>query len=72
MRDKPAVTAPHEPRTCVECGEPFTLTDGERQWIVRKGLHLPKRCAPCRARRQREREQERKGLPAGTLSGTTN
>jgi hypothetical protein len=63
MNDQPGATpAPGEARTCVDCGATFRLSAGERQWLARKQLHWPKRCGPCRARRQRERELEREGL----------
>ena len=36
------------PGDCKQCGEPFTLTDGEIEFFSSRGLHLPKRCKKCR------------------------
>lgn len=33
---------------CADCGEPFQLTQGEMDFYTTKGLHMPKRCKPCR------------------------
>jgi hypothetical protein len=59
MNNRPsAKPTEDEPRTCVDGGDPFILRAGAWQWLERKGLHKPKRCAACRARRHRERERE--------------
>ncbi len=34
---------------CKDCGRPFTLTASNIDFYEKKGLHLPKRCEPCRA-----------------------
>lgn len=43
---------------CIEkdCGQTFTMSEGEEQFFVDKGMYLPKRCPDCRSRRKRERE----------------
>lgn len=33
---------------CTECGDPFTLTNGEVEFYKSKGFDLPKRCKKCR------------------------
>ncbi|GHU62893.1 hypothetical protein FACS189445_6070 [Spirochaetia bacterium] len=33
---------------CIDCGKPFTLTPGERQYYWARGWELPKRCKDCR------------------------
>jgi hypothetical protein len=38
---------------CVDCNVGFILTPGERQFYLDRGLHLPKRCPECRARRRK-------------------
>ncbi len=41
---------------CVECGDEFVWTAGEQEFYSRNNLrNQPKRCKPCRARRQQER-----------------
>ena len=42
-------------RTCRECGEVFTLTEGELGFFAQRGLELPRRCAPCRLARKAAR-----------------
>jgi CxxC-x17-CxxC domain-containing protein len=50
---------------CKECGQEFTFTAGEQEFFQQKGFTQdPKRCAQCRARRRRLREQERAYRPA--------
>jgi hypothetical protein len=39
---------------CVDCGASYILSPQERQWYLTKGLHLPRRCPTCRARRRQE------------------
>ena len=34
---------------CTECGEPFTLTNGEVEFYRSRGFDLPKRCKKCRS-----------------------
>ena len=43
-------------RTCLECGEPFTLTEGEVSYFAQRALELPRRCAPCRHARKLARQ----------------
>lgn len=35
-------------RTCSVCGKTFTITNGEHDYLVSKGLDMPKRCKDCR------------------------
>lgn len=41
-----------EELTCVDCGDTFTWTRGERHFYVAKGLSEPKRCPECRIKRK--------------------
>lgn len=38
--------------TCSECGEPFHITLGEKEFYEGKGLELPKRCPHCRGQKR--------------------
>ena len=58
-------------RTCVDCGEEFTLSSGEISFYKSKGYALPKRCESCRKARKQEKEKPAKeeqqtNKPAGT------
>jgi hypothetical protein len=44
---------------CIECGTDF-FTEGERDFYNSRGLNMPKRCKPCRAKKKIRYEQERK------------
>lgn len=48
---------------CAEpsCGETFIVTVSEQRFYTDKGLYLPKRCAKCREKRRREKEQRTGG-----------
>jgi len=39
---------PDETRACVDCNQPWTLTEGEKKFFASRNLHEPKRCKPCR------------------------
>lgn len=39
---------------CRECGEPFVLSPGERQFYIDHKLKEPSRCGECRTRRRTE------------------
>lgn len=39
-------------KKCSDCGNEFTLTDGEIKFYRSKGLHLPNRCKSCRDKRK--------------------
>lgn len=39
---------------CVDCGQPFDITYGDKAYFEEKGLLLPKRCHVCRERRKQE------------------
>lgn len=41
---------------CKDCGEEFTISNGEKEWYEKKGLALPARCRPCRKKRKSEKE----------------
>jgi hypothetical protein len=34
------------------CGVHFTIAPGEQRFFLSKGLTLPKKCAPCRAKKK--------------------
>jgi len=38
--------------TCVDCGDTFTWTRGERYFYAGKGLSEPKHCPECRLKRK--------------------
>lgn len=38
---------------CKECGKYFELTWSEKLFFEQKGLSIPKRCRPCRAKRKK-------------------
>ena len=38
---------------CKECGKYFSLTWSEKLFFEQKGLSIPKRCMPCRAKRKK-------------------
>ena len=63
-------------RTCENCHQPYTVTVEEQLFFKRlaeqKGgdWHLPRRCAPCRARARREREAVASATPDGWYSFT--
>jgi hypothetical protein len=44
-------------KECVDCGEEFSLSPGERRFFEEKGWTLPKRCKKCRDRRREEKER---------------
>jgi hypothetical protein len=39
-------------RTCRDCGSPFWLGTGEKQWFLARRLFLPRRCKSCRQSRR--------------------
>ena len=49
--------------TCVDCGDTFTWTRGERYYYAAKGLSEPKRCSECRLKRKETL------LPEGVRNG---
>jgi hypothetical protein len=50
-----------ESLVCVDCGEDFIFTGGERRFYDERGLTTPRRCPACRAQRRQEREREDAG-----------
>jgi hypothetical protein len=45
---------------CIDCGADF-FTEGEKDFYLSKGLHMPKRCKPCRDKKKaRYKEEESK------------
>ena len=45
---------------CIDCGADF-FTEGEKDFYLSKGLHMPKRCNPCRDKKKaRYKEEESK------------
>ncbi len=53
--------SPCQPITCRDCGDSFTISQGEREYFTSKGLSLPKRCSACRKNRSSE------NIPANTF-----
>ena len=41
---------------CSECGEPFIWTAGEQRFYDKNGLHQPKRCKPCREKKNQRND----------------
>jgi len=37
---------------CLDCGHPFAITQGEREFYRAKGMPARKRCKPCLAERK--------------------
>jgi len=37
---------------CIDCGEPFVISSGEREFYLKKYLKEPVRCSACRKRRK--------------------
>ena len=46
-------------RTCIDCGNEFTIEPKEQRFIDRLGYDLPKRCNACRNKRSLERKAAR-------------
>jgi hypothetical protein len=44
---------------CCDCGDDFTISAGQREWLTAKGLSLFKRCEPCRKARKAETRASR-------------
>lgn len=42
---------------CKECGEEFSITNGEKEWYLKRNLAIPTRCLLCRCRRKREAQK---------------
>ena len=40
---------------CVDCGEPFVISPGERQFYLDHNLKEPLRCFDCRQKRRLEK-----------------
>lgn len=43
--------------TCPDCGKPFSIKQGEKEYFEKKGLQLPKRCPSCRKKKAENRSQ---------------
>ncbi len=41
--------------TCIDCGQQFVITSGERQFYLENLLKEPTRCFDCRQKRRLER-----------------
>src|ERR1019366_6188883 len=58
----PETEVPIEMGHCVDCSQPWSMTDEEKRWWLDRirldGAHFPKRCATCRKRRTAERAKE--------------
>jgi len=39
-------------RTCIECGNEFTVSEGEVSFLIEKGLKVYRRCSQCRRPRR--------------------
>ncbi len=47
--------------TCSDCGQTFIFTGREQVFFQEKGFNPPKRCKPCREKKQQERRGGRGG-----------
>ncbi len=71
-----------EERKCVQCGKTFQISDSEKDFYVKKNLHLPKRCNECRKKNNPQKENQKKSThpylghrnnkPSGTNSKKTS
>lgn len=50
-------------RTCLSCGETFTITESEVRFYESKELALPKRCAACRKARKAAAQAQEQSAP---------
>ncbi len=63
-----------EKRICVSCGKQFVIEDKEKQFYIKNGLTLPKRCKSCREKSKKvknaaKRSADKKFLVSLTLLG---
>lgn len=56
---------------CLDCGEPFVWSSGERQFFWSKGLAKPKRCPKCREKRKATLFQKKEGENDGVENEQT-
>lgn len=54
-------------KTCKQCRKPFTISDSEMYFFLKKGLNPPKRCKECRDK-NKAKSGSRQGAPAKTAS----
>lgn len=45
--------------TCMDCAQDFPFSTSEAAFYAERGFTPPKRCRECRARRKRERDDDR-------------
>lgn len=45
---------------CIQCGNPFELSEIEKKRFAAKGFDFPRRCHDCRRHKNREAEKSRK------------
>lgn len=45
-------------RSCVECGQDFTISTEQQNFFHSRGWELPKRCKVCREKRNQERQRQ--------------
>lgn len=43
-------------KVCKECHKPFSISDGELNWLKEKGLMPFERCSACRKKRRDEKK----------------
>ena len=56
-------------KKCVQCGNEFTLSNGEVDFYIGKGLNLPKRCKQCR---NKNKAKNASGYNAGSFDNKNN
>lgn len=40
---------------CADCGEDFIFSEGESKFFQSKGFASPRRCKPCRAKKNKDK-----------------
>ena len=56
---------------CVQCGEPFVIGSGEREFFLAQKINEPRRCQDCRRFNREKKAQMQKTTAVGTIA-TTN
>lgn len=67
------MTSSIETLQCMDCGQSFAFSEGERQFYAERGFTLPKRCKACREAAKAARAGGGASRPQGerTLFETT-
>lgn len=63
-----ALSAVYTTATCLDCGNSFSIKQGEKEYFEQKGWALPKRCPTCRKKKTAGRNS---GEAASQIKGAT-